>query len=132
MSEQVILFDGVCKLCNASVNFIIRHDPKVYFRFAALQSEFARRILRHNDISTENFESLVLVENDIVFLKSTAALKIARELNGLWPVFYVLIFLPIPIRDFFYNLVARYRYRIFGRKNTCMIPGKDMMKRFIE
>jgi len=132
MSEQVILFDGVCKLCNASVNFIIRHDPKAYFRFAPLQSEFAQKILVSNDISTENFESLVLVENDQVFLKSTATLKIARKLNGLWPVFYVLIFLPIPIRDFFYNLIAKHRYRIFGRKNTCMIPGKDMMKRFIE
>jgi len=132
MSEQVVLFDGVCKLCNASVKFIIRHDPKAHFQFATLQSEFARRILISDGISSENLESLILIENGIVFKKSDAALKIARKLNGLWPVFYVLIIIPKPIRDFFYNLVARYRYRIFGRKNTCMIPGKDMMKRFIE
>ena len=132
MSGRIILFDGVCNLCNASVKFIIRHDPKAYFRFATLQSDFARRILPGNDISSENFASLILIENDIVFSKSTAALKISRKLNGLWPVFYVLIIIPKPIRDFLYDLIAKYRYRLFGRKNTCMVPDQEFKKRFIE
>jgi predicted DCC family thiol-disulfide oxidoreductase YuxK len=132
MSGRIILFDGVCNLCNASVKFIIKRDPKAYFRFATLQSDFARGILRHNNISSENLESLVLVENDIVFLKSTAALKIARELNGLWPLFYSLMIIPKSIRDFFYDLIARHRYRLFGRKSICMVPDQEFMKRFFE
>ena len=131
MTNRIIFFDGVCNLCNASVKFIIKNDPKALFNFAPLQSQFAKKILKHKNISTEKFESLILIEDDDVFLKSTAALKIARNLKGLWPVFYPLIFIPFPVRNIFYNLIAKHRYRLFGQKDSCMIPSKGIKNRFL-
>lgn len=130
MTERIILFDGVCNLCNASVKFIIRNDPKALFSFAPLQSQFAKKTLKSKSISTEKIESLILVERDNVFFKSTAALKIARNLKSPWPVFYPLIYVPFPLRDFFYNLVAKYRYKLFGQKDRCMLPDEKIASRF--
>lgn len=131
MTNRIILFDGVCNLCNASVKFIIKNDPKTLYKFAPLQSHFAQKILNRKNISNKNFESLILIEGDDMFLKSTAALKIARNLRGFWPVFYPLIFIPYPFRDFFYNVIAKHRYRLFGQKDSCMVPSKEIKSRFM-
>ena len=132
MSGSIILFDGVCNLCNASVKFIIKHDPGKRFQFAAIQSEIAKEMLKGRNHSITNPESLILIENYQMHQRSTAVLKIARNLNGLFRVFYVFIIIPRPIRDFFYDLIARNRYHIFGKKDRCMIPEQDIENRFVE
>lgn len=131
MKKPIILFDGICNLCNGSVLFVIRHDKEGRFRFAPLQSAFGEQFVQANAYPATKPESLVLVDGDDVYFKSTAALKIARNLNGLWPLFYVFILVPKPVRDFVYDLVARHRYRIFGKKDQCMVPDEDVKHRFI-
>jgi len=131
MVNKIILFDGVCNLCNASVNFIIRNDPHKLFKFAPIQSEFGHEILKKAGLSYNKLETLVLIENNEFFLKSTAALKIAKDLKGFWKAFYVFMIIPKPVRDFIYNLVAKNRYKLFGRKKSCMIPKKEVKERFV-
>lgn len=128
-----ILFDGVCNLCNASVNFIIDWDRHNVFRFAALQSESGQRLLnQHNIVIPENdYDSLLLIKGNTVYKKSTAALNIARELTGLWPLFYVFIVLPAPVRDVFYTLIARNRYKLFGKSDSCRLPSPELNRKFI-
>lgn len=127
--HALIFFDGVCNFCNSSINFIIRNDKKGYFQFSALQSETAKSYLPN--LNQDNIESVILVENGKIYNKSTAALKIARKLDGLWPVLYVFIFLPKFMRDPIYDLIGKNRYKWFGKKNECMIPGPDIKKRFM-
>lgn len=131
MINKIILFDGVCNLCNATVNFIIRNDPEQLFKFAPLQSAFGQEILKNSGLSILKLETVILIENKELFIKSTAALKIAKDLKGFWKVFYVLMIIPKPVRDFFYDLVAKNRYTLFGRKKSCMIPDKETIMRFI-
>ncbi len=125
----IILFDGVCNFCNSSVNFVIKRDKKAYFKFAPLQSELAEKLL--GKPISEMPDSVVLIENDKVHDKSTAALMIAKKLDGLWPIFYLLIIIPRPIRDWVYNLIAKNRYKIFGKKDSCMIPDPAIKARFL-
>lgn len=131
MSSPIVLFDGVCNLCNASVNFIIRNDPKVYFRFSSLQSEFGQNINVAKGQTGKVFDSLILVDGHCVYFKSSAVLRIVKKLRGIWPVFFVFVLIPKPIRDFFYDLIAKYRYRIFGLKETRMVPPKSLKNRFL-
>ena len=126
-----VLFDGVCNFCNSSVNFIIARDEEGYFKFAPLQSDTAAELLADAQIDREKTDSIVLIEDGEVYIYSTAALRIARRLDGLWPVFYGFIIVPRPIRDFFYKLFARYRYKMFGKKDQCMIPTAEMRSRFL-
>jgi predicted DCC family thiol-disulfide oxidoreductase YuxK len=125
----IILFDGVCNFCNSSVNFVIKRDKKAYFKFAPLQSELAEKLL--GKPISEMPDSVVLIENNKVHYKSTAALMIAKKLDGLWPIFYLLIIIPRPIRDWVYNLIAKNRYKIFGKKDSCMIPDPAIKARFL-
>lgn len=128
----VVLFDGVCNFCNSSVQFIIKNDTKAYFSFAPLQSEFAQNILSKHRLEAANFDSVVLIENNKCFTKTNAALRIARRLNGIYPLaFYA--FYPIPnfLRDWTYNLIAKYRYKIWGKKESCMIPSPEVRQRFL-
>ena len=129
-AKTIVLFDGVCNLCQTSVQFIIRRDPKAIFHFAAFQSAFGKDIQKIHNLS-EKIESLILIEKEQMFYKSTAALRIAKNLNGLWPIFYIFIIIPKPIRDFFYDLIAINRYKIFGKTAECMIPEKKYLERFI-
>lgn len=129
--SRTVLFDGVCNFCNNSVNFIIARDPEGRFRFSPLQSEFAEKLLDENGIDRESHDSIILVENGSVYMYSTAALRIAKNLDGLWPVFYLFIIVPRPIRDFFYRLFAKNRYRLFGKKDQCMIPTPEIRERFV-
>lgn len=132
LNQPVILFDGVCNLCNASVQFIIKHDKKSAFRFASLQSEFGKKIITKFDLADKNIDSVMLLENNTVELKSTAALQIAKRLNGIYPALYAFIIFPKFMRDSVYDFVARNRYRWFGKQESCMIPQPELKKLFIE
>lgn len=128
-AKAVILFDGVCNFCNSSINFVIRNDKKAHFQFAPLQSEVAQKLAGNRILPTP--DTVLLLENGIIYEKSTAALKIAKKLDGLWPVLYGLIIIPKFIRDPIYDLIARNRYRWFGKKESCMIPGPEIRNRFL-
>lgn len=127
----IVLFDGVCNFCNGSVNFIIERDAEGYFKFAPLQSEAGERLTIEHGIDTSDTDSIILVEDERVCTYSTAALRIAKRLDGIWSWFYVLIVIPKPVRDVFYKLFARYRYRLFGKRDTCMMPTADVRARFL-
>ena len=129
--SSVILFDGVCNLCNGFVKFVIARDPAGRFQFGPLQSPAARRLL--GSIHSEPWsDSVVLVENGRVWTRSAAALRIARGLSFPWPLAYVFVVVPRPLRDWIYNLVARNRYRWFGKRDVCMVPTRELRARFID
>ncbi|PFH83003.1 DCC1-like thiol-disulfide oxidoreductase family protein [Bacillus sp. AFS088145] len=130
MSERpIILFDGECILCNGAVQFIIKHDQKGYFHFAALQSTFGQKLKKdHPELSS--IDSIILVQNGKIKIESSAALSIAKNLEG-WPkFFYAFIIIPTTIRDYLYRLISRNRFKIFGKNETCMIPSKEIRDRF--
>lgn len=129
--RPIILFDGVCNLCNASVNFVIDRDPRGVFRFGALQSEQAAPILVEHGIADEALDSIVLLEGGRVFRRSTAALRIARRLGGGWPILYLFIIVPPFLRDIIYRWIANNRYRWFGRSESCRVPTPDLRERFL-
>lgn len=129
-AQPVILFDGVCNLCNRFVQFVIRHDRKKQFRFAALQSTAGRSLLQ---APTENIpDSVVLVDNGKEYRQSAAALHVFKKLSGLWPLLYVFIIIPPFARNAVYQLIARNRYRLFGHSVECMLPSPDLKDRFLE
>ncbi len=133
--RPVILFDGVCNLCNASVQWVIARDKDVRFHFASLQSDAARREL-DKVLGAEEIDalpdSIVLVDSDGVHTRSAAALRIARGLGSPYPLLALGFVLPRPIRDAVYDMVARNRYRWFGRRDTCMTPTPDVAERFLD
>jgi predicted DCC family thiol-disulfide oxidoreductase YuxK len=128
----LILFDGVCNLCNGLVQFIIRRDPKAKFKFASLQSDVGRSLLKQFNIDPDLLHSIVVIDNDVAFQRSDAALRIANYLGGGWKILKVFNILPKFFRDACYNAVAANRYRIFGKKDSCMIPTPELKERFIE
>ena len=128
--SSVVLFDGVCNFCNGAVNFIIRHDGEKKIKFAPLQSEIGE-VLRTKYGIGEDVDSIILVENDRAYTHSTAGLRIAKGLGGIWSLAYVFIIVPAFIRDFCYKLFAKYRYRLFGRTEACMLPTPDLRERFL-
>ena len=132
MTSQVVFFDGFCNLCNASVRFIIRNDPEGVFAFSSLTSDYSLKILKNADRFNYPANSILLFDEDRVFDKSTAVLRISRKLKGIWPLFYVLIVVPKPIRDYFYDLLAKHRYKIFGRTDSCSLPETVDKWRFLE
>lgn len=121
-NKSLILFDGVCNFCNASVNFIIDRDHQNQFVFASLQSPMGQEILKKHQKPLANFDSLVLIQNEMLYEKSTAALMIAKQLVLPWSLFQYFLILPKFFRDPFYNLIAKYRYRLFGKSEVCRIP----------
>ncbi len=127
----IVLFDGVCNLCNGFVNFVIDRDPAGYFKFGALQSEAARPYLERFGLRPDYMESIVLIDGGRLYRDSTAALRILRRLKGFWPLLYGLIVIPRPLRDMAYRWIARYRYRWFGRREQCRVPTPDLMVRFL-
>ncbi len=129
--QRIILFDGVCNLCNSGVQFIIKKDKKNLFKFAPLQSEHGQEILEKHQISTKNMDSFVYAYKGRAFTKSTAALKIAKELKRGWQLFYVFIVIPAFLRNFVYDLVAKNRYKWFGKKDSCMIPTPELKAKFL-
>lgn len=131
-TQAVLLFDGVCNLCNGTVQFVIKRDPRAKFRFAALQSKAGQALLKKFQLPQDDYDSFVFVEGEQFYLRSTAGLKVLKGLNGLWPLLYGFIIIPRPIRDFFYRWIAKNRYRWFGKKEQCMIPTPDLQKRFLK
>ncbi|WP_129688531.1 thiol-disulfide oxidoreductase DCC family protein [Gottfriedia acidiceleris] len=130
MSERpIILFDGECILCNGAVQFIIKHDQKGYFHFAALQSTFGEK-LKKDHPKLGSIDSIILVQNGKIKIESSAALSIAKNLEG-WPkLFYAFMIIPTTIRDYVYRLIARNRFKFFGKNESCMIPSKEIRDRF--
>ena len=114
--SAIILFDGVCNFCNGSVNFIIERDKEDYFKFAPLQSGIGARLLNEHGINKTDTDSVILIENETAFTHSTAALKVARKLDGAWSWFYAFIIIPKSVRDFFYKLFAKNRYKLSANK----------------
>lgn len=131
MDNTIVFFDGVCNFCNASVNFIIKRDSNQYFQFCPLQSDEAERLLLPNNIKPSELQTIILKKNEKFYFKSRAALEIARKLDGLWPLLYVFVIVPPFIRDFFYTLIAKNRYSWFGKSESCMVPSKEVMGRFL-
>lgn len=130
-THPIILFDGVCNLCNNSVNFVIRHDKTDRFRFASLQSEAATHLAAQYHTSFENLSSFILIEEGKVYRRSTAALRVARHLGFPYYALYLLIILPPFLRDAIYNQVSRNRYRWFGKKEACMVPTPALRSKFL-
>lgn len=128
--SSIVLFDGVCNFCNSAVNFIIRHDRANRFKFTPLQSDTGRELRAKYNIG-ENVDSVVLIEEGRAYAQSTAGLRIARGLGGVWSLAYVFIVVPTVIRDFFYKTFAKNRYRLFGKKEVCMMPTADVRERFV-
>ena len=131
-NHPVVLFDGVCNLCNRSVGFIIRRDPKARFRFAALQSDPGRRLLKARSLPLDQFDTMVLIDGSSSYTRSDAAIRIARRLSGPWPILAAARVIPRPMRNWLYDLVAGHRYRWFGRKDACMMPTEDVAHRFLQ
>lgn len=129
--KAIILFDGFCNLCNASVHFIIKRDKKDLFQFTTFQSDTGKDIATKLRIENLVSDTIILYQRGKVYTQSTAALTIARRLSGLWPLLYSLIVIPPPLRNAIYNVISRNRYKWFGRRDTCMLPTKETLEKFI-
>ncbi|MBI3328731.1 MAG: DUF393 domain-containing protein [Nitrospinae bacterium] len=133
----VLLYDGVCGFCNKTVHMILAHDTHGTLRFAALQSNYGRALVARHPI-LRNVDSLVFIETspgtdeECVFIRSSAVLRVAMYLGGRWKLLCVLSIIPTPLRDVFYDLFAKYRYKLFGRHDSCMIPPPDARARFLD
>jgi len=129
--HSIILFDGVCNFCNSSVNLIIKNDKKGYFKFAALQSETGVGLQKKFNLDPTELSSFILIENDKMYKKTSAALRVAKHMDKLYPLLYAFIILPPFMRDWAYNIIAKNRYKWFGKKDSCMIPTQDVRSRFL-
>lgn len=128
---EIILFDGVCNFCNSSINFVIDHDPEKHFKFAALQSEIGQEILTQFHKNTKDFDSVILLKNNQLYEKSEAALEITKHLSGFWKYLSVFKILPTFFLNFFYDIIAKNRYRIFGKSDSCRMPTAELRERFL-
>jgi predicted DCC family thiol-disulfide oxidoreductase YuxK len=130
--KKIILFDGVCNLCNSAVQFVIEHDRKDIFRFVALQSELGKEILAYIGIDAKNIDSIILYEPGVAYYyKSSAAIEIARSLGGFWHFGTVFRIIPTRIRNLLYDYVAKNRYKWYGKKESCMIPTHELKAKFL-
>jgi predicted DCC family thiol-disulfide oxidoreductase YuxK len=130
-THRIILFDGVCNLCNGAVNFVIKRDTGNVFKFTPLQEKQGVLLLKMHAVDTQKLDSIVLIENEKVYVKSSAALRIARKMSNLWPLFFVLLIIPSFIRDGVYDFIAKNRYKWFGKKEQCMIPTPGSREKFL-
>lgn len=131
MQHSIIFFDGVCNLCAGSVKFVIRRDKKNVFKFAALQSTAAHQYLGPFGLPLNELSTIILLEDGVVYQRSTAALRIARRLGGGWSLLYSFMILPEFIRDFVYNQIAKRRYMLWGRQESCMVPTAGLKSKFL-
>lgn len=129
-TQSVIFFDGLCNLCNGAVQFVIERDQKNAFHFASLQSDFAKLELQNFDVDLSQMSSFILLENGKLYQKSTAALRVTKKLNSLWPLLYAFIIVPPFIRNGVYNYIAKNRYKWFGKKESCWVPTPELKNRF--
>lgn len=128
---EIILFDGVCNFCNASINFVIDHDLEKHFKFAPLQSEIGQEILTKFNQNTKDFDSVILLKNNQLYQKSEAAIEIAKHLSGVWKYLSFFGILPTFFLNFFYNIIAKNRYKFFGKTDSCRMPTAELRERFL-
>ncbi len=129
--KKIILFDGVCNLCNDAIQFVIKRDTKDVFRYAPFQSEVGKRLTAERAIDIARVDSIILIEPEVAyFIKSEAVLRIGQEFGGCWKALVVFTWIPKPIRDAVYNFIARNRYRWFGKRDVCMIPTPELKAKF--
>jgi predicted DCC family thiol-disulfide oxidoreductase YuxK len=130
--KHIVLFDGECNLCNTVVQFIIKHDRKKIFRFASLQSDFGQAIAAQYNLPRDNFETFIYLDDDSIYFKSAAALKVSRDLGYPYRLLYAFIVLPRFVRDAVYMMVSRNRHRLFGNNASCMMPTRELAGKFVE
>lgn len=130
-TQPIILFDGECKLCSAWVPFVIKRDPDAVFKFCSVQSPKGQELLKELGLDTDNFETMVLIDDGVAYFRSEAFFKIVRRLKKPWPWLTVLRIFPLALRDWCYDLIALNRYKLFGKHNYCMLPSKEIMDRFL-
>lgn len=132
INKKIILFDGVCNLCDSSVQFIIKRDKNDVFRYAALQSETGEKLLAERNIDSNEIDSIILIEPNVAYYtKSTAALEIGKNLKGLRTISSILLWLPESFRNIVYDFIAKNRYKWYGKKTDCMIPTEELKSKFI-
>ena len=131
ISKSVILFDGYCNLCNSQVNSILRFDYKKFFYFSNLDSSFSKKVIKENKVESLEGNTIILYHNNKIIIKSNAAIKIAYLLGGFFKIFIIFKILPNFIRDGIYDVISRNRYRWFGKSDSCYIPKKEILDRFI-
>ncbi|TRZ45258.1 thiol-disulfide oxidoreductase DCC family protein [Robertkochia solimangrovi] len=133
-NKKIILFDGVCNLCNGAVNYVIKRDKKDVFRFASLQGEFGKKFLTERGLDSEELDSIVVYEPGVAYYKKAdAATEIAKEIGGGWQILGLFNYILPPVfRNGIYDFIARNRYRWFGRKDQCMIPTPELRSKFLE
>lgn len=129
--EAVLLFDGVCNLCNGFVQFTIKRDPSGYYQFASLQSAAGQELLIAHHVPTDVISTVVLIENGRIYTHSDVALRMVRRFGGLWPLLTAFSIIPKPVRDAIYNWIAHNRYRWFGQRDSCMVPTPELKSRFL-
>ena len=130
--RHIVIFDGVCNFCNGAVNFIIKRDPGGRFAFTPMQSDIGQELIAKYGATMVGVDTFLLIKDGQCFERTDAAFEITKELTGIWYWFRVLRVLPRPIRDYFYRLFARNRYKLFGRRETCMVPTARIRERFLE
>lgn len=130
-NKTILLFDGYCNLCNGCVKFVLKHEKNDLIFFASLQSETGEKLLKHYNIDPATTDSLVFIENNESFIKSAAALKLTKYMRGLYPLCMGFMIVPTFIRNWVYDFIAKYRYRWFGKSETCMVPDKNIANRFL-
>ena len=131
-SKQIILFDGVCNLCNGAIQFIIKHDKQDVFRYAPLQSDLGKKLISQRNIDSSSIDSIILIEHGVAFyIKSDAALEIGKQLKGYKTISSVLQWIPVSIRNIVYDFIARNRYKWYGKKEQCMIPTPELKAKFL-
>ena len=130
--RHIVIFDGVCNFCNGAVNFIIKRDPGGRFAFTPMQSDIGQELIAKYGATMVGVDTFLLIKHGQCFERTDAAFEITKELTGLWHWFRVLRVLPRPVRDYFYRLFARNRYKLFGRRETCMVPTARVRERFLE
>ena len=128
--HKVILFDGVCNLCNSFVNFVIRNDKKEVFKFAPIQSNFGEIALKKHRINSKDTDSIILIDDDNYYIKSSAALYIAKNLSGAYPLLFCFMLVPKFMRNWVYDFIAKNRYKWYGKKESCMIPTPELIDKF--
>lgn len=131
IGDRVVLFDGVCKLCAAWAKFLIKHDKKRFFTLATVQSEEGQAILDWYGLPLEYYETMVYVEGESIYIKSSAFLKVMGSLPAPWPLFCIFSLVPRVIRDWLYDRIALNRYALFGKYDTCLLPDTDHKSRFL-
>lgn len=130
--NSILLFDGVCNLCNSAVQFVIKRDKKKKFLYTSLQSKTGQKLLLKYGLNLSDFDSFILIENEKYFTKSTAALKVAKGLGGIWSMLYIFIIIPKFSRNAIYDFIARNRYKWFGKRDECMLPSPEFKDRFLQ